>query len=446
LLYPGSLAARWPYNYDMQRRLVPLLVSDFLTVLSLMMGHVAIPWWIVTEGGAQDLAIFAAFGAASAVFSTALLSPLADRYEKRSVIFFGLLVLTACSAGPVVLAAFGMYDIRALTLLQIAAGISSGAVSPAMLTIASELVPAANLSKAVAMQQSAQSTGRLVGPLIAAALLASFGTTVALVAHSLLLLVAVIAAKALPRPTTLRNCTVSGSWLRDIRAAAAVIWAIPLERGWTLATFFSWMFVFPGITIFVPLKVQAMGLGPTWVGIAEAGLSVGVLSGALGGAAVLIKRLGRYQARMSAAVIQGASLILAGLATNPWLFAASLLLTGLSLSVSALAGSAHRTLARPPAFRARMSSLTILSFQVAASVGPVIAGACLARWSISVVYVGFGVLAGSFAFFLLVVPRFREFMGLSHEHVEGWYERSYPHVFSAVVGSREHGAAAKGSS
>jgi len=185
-----------------------------------------------------------------------------------------------------------------------------------------------------------------------------------------------------------------------------------------------------------------MGLGPTWVGIAEAGLSVGVLSGGLGGSALLIRHLGRYPARLSAAVVQGASLVLAGLASNPWLFAASLLLTGLSLSVISLAGSAHRTLARPPAFRARMSSLSILSFQVAASVGPAIAGACLVRWNISTVYVGFGVLAASFASLLLMVPRFREFMGLSHDHVEGWYERSYPHVFAATVGAREHGATA----
>jgi len=426
----------------MQRRLLALLVSDCLTILSIMMGHVAIPWWIVTEGGARDLAIFAACGAASAVFATAVLSPLADRYEKRRVIFFGLLVLTVCSAGALLLAALGKYDIRALTLLQIAAGIALGAVQPAMLTIASELVPATDLGKAVAMQQSAQSTGRLIGPLIAAALLASFGTTTALLAHSLLLLVAVVAATALPRPPVLRDRVAPESWLRDIRAAAAVIWAIPVERGWTLASSFSWMFVFPAITIFVPLKVQAIGLGPTWVGIAEAGLSVGVLSGGLGGSALLIRLLGRYPARLSAAVVQGASLVLAGLASNPWLFAASLLLTGLSLSVISLAGSAHRTLARPPAYRARMSSLSILSFQVAASVGPAIAGACLVRWNISTVYVGFGVLAAAFALLLLVVPRFREFMGLSHDHVEGWYERSYPHVFAATVGSREHGVTA----
>lgn len=38
-----------------------VLASDLLTMLSVMVGQVTLPWWIAREGGARDLVLYASF-------------------------------------------------------------------------------------------------------------------------------------------------------------------------------------------------------------------------------------------------------------------------------------------------------------------------------------------------------------------------------------------------
>lgn len=67
-----------------------LLASDTLMLLSMMVGHVAVPWWIAHEGGAGHLALYASLLAAVSFFALPLLSPLGDRVSKRVLITVGL--------------------------------------------------------------------------------------------------------------------------------------------------------------------------------------------------------------------------------------------------------------------------------------------------------------------------------------------------------------------
>jgi MFS family permease len=89
-------------------------------------------------------------------------------------------------------------------------------------------------------------------------------------------------------------------------------------------------------------------------------------------------------------------------------------------------------LARPLAFRARMSAAAIMTTQVSMTLGPGIAGMALVHWSVRTVYVVFGLLSAASALGFFLVPGFRAFMALEHDEVDNWYGKTYPKVFEGA--------------
>jgi hypothetical protein len=66
-----------------------LLASDALTLLSMMVGQVALPWWIAQSGGAHDLAVFAVSMAAMSFVAIAGVA-LAHAGVRTVYVAFGL--------------------------------------------------------------------------------------------------------------------------------------------------------------------------------------------------------------------------------------------------------------------------------------------------------------------------------------------------------------------
>lgn len=406
----------------------PLLISNLFLVLATMVGHVAVPWWIAQQGGAVDLARYGVAMSLVSIVAIALLSPLGDRHAKRTLITAALACFTLAACAQAWWAGTHGYRLDVVLAIQAVPVMVMAVVQPATGALTAELVPANDFQRALGWQHSAQSTGRLVGPALGGAVLAAAGTATALWLHAALLAVAAGLAARVPaihRPSAGR----AAHWWREMRAGLRANWAIPLERGWMASNFASWVFLFPALTMLVPLKVQSLQLSAMWLGLCEAMLALGALVGALGSAAWVIERYGRFRTRVVAALVQGLALGLAGITMIPELLVASFAVVGFSNAAITLVGLTHRTLARPVAYRARMSAGSMMTSQVAASLGPALAGAALTRWPVEQVYLGFGVLGGVAALSLAAVPGFRAFMAMSHEEVEGWYGRAHPRAF-----------------
>jgi hypothetical protein len=245
--------------------------------------------------------------------------------------------------------------------------------------------------------------------------------------NGVLLIAAAVLATRLPAQAA--HAAASHHWWADLRAGLKANWAIPLERGWILVNFLSWIFLFPALAMLVPLKVQSLGLSAAWLGACEAALSLGMLVGSLGVSEWWIRRQGRYATRITSAVVQGIALAVAGFTTWAWVLVPAFALAGLTNSAATLVGLTHRMLARPLAFRARMSAGSMMTSQVAGTLGPALAGVALAHWPVSTVYVGFALLGGFGALGLALIPGFRAFMALDHDAVNGWYQRMHPQAF-----------------
>ncbi|MGA0611280.1 MFS transporter [Caldimonas sp. KR1-144] len=411
----------------------PLLVSSLFLVLANMVGYVAVSWWIAQQGGAADLARYGVVMSLVSLVAVPLLSPLGDRVAKGPLITAAL----GCFAVAAMLLAWWVgtrgYRLDVVLAIQAVPMIAMAVVQPATTGLAAELVPASSLQQALNRQQGAQSIGRLAGPALGGAVLAAAGTAPALWLHAALLVMATGLAMRLPRIER-ADAARRSSWWSELRAGLKANWGIPLERGWMAANFVSWIFIFPALTMLVPLKVQSLQLSAWWLGLCEAMLSLGVLLGALGGANWLIARFGRFNTRVASASAQGLALALAGVTDHPIVLVASFALVGIGSSAMTLVGLTHRTLARPAAYRTRMSAGSIVTTQVAASLGPALAGLALSVWSVKWVYLAFGVLGAAAALSLAAVPGFRAFMALSHEEVDGWYGRAHPEAFGGRAG------------
>ena len=404
-----------------------LLASDALTLLALMVGQVALPWWIASSGGAHDLALYRVVTSGFAIFAMPAMSPLGDRIPKRRLIQGSLIAFAIASTGVATLATVGHYNLRALIVLGAVPVLAMAVMIPSVSTFVTELVAPTELSRAMGLQQSAQATGRMVGPAIGGVVLGAAGTAMALWLNAALLVCAGWAARGLPLGVPPRG--ERRAWRADLMAGMNANWRIPIERGWILVNFVSWIFLFPTFTMLVPLKVQSLGLSGTWLGLCEAGLSLGMLLGSLGGSAWLIARFGRYATRVGAAVVQGIALAMAGATTGgPWLVAA-FAVAGFLNAAMVLVGLTHRMLARPQAFRARMVAGAVTTIYIAGMIGPAAAGIALLHFSVATVFITFGLVGAFAALGLAVVPGFRAFMALDHEAVANFYERTYPQAF-----------------
>jgi len=410
-----------------------LLWSDALTLLSMMVGQVALPWWIAQSGGAHDLSMYGVLVSAMTFIALPLLSPFADRHAKRSLMAIGLLVFGIAAGAMAAFASLSHYRLAVVIAIQAISVLASALVMPATNSIVTELVPPAGLSQALGLQQTAQASGRLIGPAIAGAVLAAVGTAPTLWLGASLLFAAALLATRLPRPDRAAAAAKPrGKWTDEVRVGLRVNWAIPIERGWVICNFVGAVFLMPAVTMLVPLKVQSLGLSAAWLGWCEAGLSLGLLVGSLGPAAWWARAQGRFGARVSGTAVMGLALALAGLTSDRDVLVACFAVVGVCAATTTLVGKTHRMLARPLAYRARMSAAAIMTVQVSQTLGPAIAGLALVHWSVRTVYVVFGLLSAASALGFFLVPGFRAFMALEHDEVDDWYGRTYPAVFEAA--------------
>ena len=410
-----------------------LLVSDALMLLSMMVGHVAVPWWIAHEGGASHLALYAALLAGVSFFALPLLSPLGDRVSKRVLITVGLAAMLVESLLLATLAQAGIYRIEWIILLGVIQQLAMAVITPVSLSIAAELLPPEQLSEGLGYQRTAQALGRLFGPVAGGVLLAAGGTASALWVNAALLLLACVMAARMVAPPGSAVPRSAAKWMADLRAGLAAKWMIPTERGWTFVSFLVMIFFVPGIGMLVPLKVQSLSLSGAWLGACEAGLSVGMLLGSLGGSQWLAAKLGRFRASVGAILCEGVALTVLGLTHQPWLMVAALTLIGLCVMTVQTVGHTHRMLAIPQDFRARMTAVNMMVMQVAAVLGPGLAGAGLALFHVDQVYVACGVGLFLVGLGYQRVPGYRRFLNLPHEEAAGFYGREHPALFGAGV-------------
>ena len=241
-----------------------LLTCDTLLPVAQMIGHLAVPWWIAREGGASDLALYGLVLGLATLVALPLLAPLSERHAKRPQMVLGLVLMSLAALAFAVQAGFANYRLWHLMVVGCVAVLADTLVSPTSAAVAAELVNPAQLPALLQRRKTAQSFGRLVGPVASGSALALAGVAASLWLQCAMFALVAMAALRMPSSVPVRTRLGNGNgngngfarWWADLAAGARAKWAVPIERGWTAVNFGVWIFIAPAVGMLVPLKVR----------------------------------------------------------------------------------------------------------------------------------------------------------------------------------------------
>ncbi len=301
----------------------------------------------------------------------------ADRVDRRKVLFITQSVETLTAAGLWLLTAAGLiqlWHIYALTAIQ---AIAVSFDTPARQALTPNLVPRGDLPSAFSMNSIAQNVGSIAGPALSGVVIASLGQQYTYFFNALSFL-AVLLALALMGPVT-QEFSQDSLTSRDLRSSLGAIgdglhfiFNHPIIFSSMILDFFATFFssantLMPFVARDV-LHVDVIAYG--WLSAAQ---SIGSVV-----AALVISQRARMNRQgamlLGAVIIFGAATILFGLSQAFVLTMLALILVGAADTVSTILRNTIRQLQTPDGMRGRMTSINQIFFQGGPQLGEIEAG------------------------------------------------------------------------
>ncbi|TDF99747.1 MFS transporter [Paenibacillus piri] len=145
-------------------------------IISFIAAALAVEWGL----GAQQIGLLTAINSIGMAVGAVVAGSLADRYGRRAVLLWTLLIFSIASGLSVLVASFAL-----LCVLRFAAGFGLGGELPVASTLVSESVPAAERGRAVVLLESFWAAGWIVAALIAFFVIPVYGWRAAFVIGAL---------------------------------------------------------------------------------------------------------------------------------------------------------------------------------------------------------------------------------------------------------------------
>jgi len=205
---------------------------------------------------------------------------LADRFDKRRLLIganAGMAAVAALLAGVTLLGAVQLWPLYALALLS---GLGSAVEIPARQAFVNELVGPDQLSNAIGLNSALFNASRIVGPAIAAGLLALTGGGWCFAVNALSF-VAVIEAYRRMSPSELRRAPRQVAQPGQVRAGLRYAWGEPVLRRTIALVGLVSLFSFNFPIILPVLAKRSYGGGSALFSALTATMAVGSVVGAL---------------------------------------------------------------------------------------------------------------------------------------------------------------------
>ncbi len=398
----GLTADLTPLRQSRELRL--LVFGNFVSGLGTQAGLVALPYQIYVE--THSALLTGLLGAAELgplVVMALLGGALADHYDRRTLLLIDQIALVACSAALCALAFAGHPPIAALYVIG---GLLAGFAALQNVTRSSiipNLVPAAEMPAAIALNFGIYQLTMVVGPGLGGLLISVAGVKGAYAADALscFAMVAAVVRMGPQRPSlavgapTLAILASIREGLHFVRGNQALLGSFAIDLA-------AMAFGMPR-ALFPVLSVSIYHAGAGGTGLLFAAVSAGATVAALttrwlDGA----RRLGAIT--IGAVLCWGAAIAVAGLMPSIWPAALLLAVAGAADSVSAVCRSVINQSITPDAMRGRMSSAFSLVVTSGPRLGDIEAGSVAAATSAR-----FSVVSGGLACIvaaLLVVAAF----------------------------------------
>ena len=337
---------------------------------------------------------------------------IADRVEKHRFLLFtqGALGVLAVALGLLVVT--GSVRLWQVDLFAFLSGCVAAFDSPVRQTFVGELVGETDLPNAVAINSMSYNAGRMIGPAVAGFCIAEIGSGWSFVLNGLSFFGVMGSLLFIRREDLFRHARARETERNALTSGLRYVWARE-----DLRTILIMLFIIGAFGLNFPIFIATMAVGVFHVGahgygILNSAMAVGTI---LGGFLAAGRKKADFDVLLNGSLIFGVGCLLGALAPTYWLFACTLLITGVSSLTFTATSNSFMQLSSDPSMRGRVLAIRFAVFAGSSPFGAPVVGWVAnyfgPRWSL-----GVGALSGFLAAVvaLLYILRKREQQGEKH--------------------------------
>lgn len=342
------------------------------------------PWWLGLMAWA-DLFPY--------LVVTPFAGVVADRFDRLLLTRLAQIILAVISLILAFCALSGNLSLHVLFVLTLVGGIIGAIEQPARLSLVVSLVPAAQLSSAIAVNSLVFNLARVLGPMLGGPLIAVFGVASVFIANALATIIFAAGLFKLRGVVTHEKAPTLG---------------VLAEIGDGLAYLYRHKGLFAVLVVFLTFCLSARSMVEMlpafsgylvgWFGILDGAIALSVLTSVLGVGAMVGTVFGAVFARGEApfgviaasGLLSGVAVVILGLSDNPLLLLPAVLLLGVVMMVGGVAVQVTLQLAVDPARRGRTTSTYSMIVRGSPGLGALIIGAASETVSLGAALVGAG--------------------------------------------------------
>lgn len=359
-------------------------VSSFLANLGTWVQQVAQPWLMLSLTNSSFMLGLDAFAMDAPMWGLTLLGgALADRADRRRVIFWCQSIQALCPVLLVVLLLFERVNPWVIIGCSLVIGVTDALSMPSFSSIVPSIVERNQIGAGIALKSMQFNLSRIIGPAIAGVLLTAAGAAACFSVSALSYVPFVLVAwLVLPRFTP----PPANSPRTPLLVGVKEIIAQPILRGALLTALTTGLFCSPIVTFCPVLVKEGFKAGPEFFSAALGGFGVGGVVGAL----ALLALEGRHDRRVlssRAGMAYGLLVLAAAVTPSVWLVPIVMVGTGVAMSFSNTQANSVLQL-ESGARRGQAASLFMLSMRGGLSIGALVTGAVATglgiRWALAI--------------------------------------------------------------
>ncbi|WP_329740835.1 MFS transporter [Dyella sp. A6] len=294
----------------------------------------------------------------------------ADRFDRRKLLMATQAMLGLLALGLGLVTVTGIVTLWQVYGFALLLGCVTAFDAPARQTFVNELVGEAQLANAVALNSTSFNAARMIGPAVAGLLIAAVGTGWVFLINAVSF-AGVLASLSLLRVHELHTSERVGRKAGGIAEGFRYVWRRP-----DLMTVLVMLFLIGTFGFNFPIYISTMSLTAFHGGAGQYGLLTSAFAiGSVGGALYAARReLPEMRRLCIASAVFGVGCLLAALSPNEGLFAAALVVTGLSALIFTTGTNSLMQLTTEPAMRGRVMALRIAIAMGGTPIGAPIVG------------------------------------------------------------------------
>jgi MFS family permease len=272
---PAALQSLRHRNYRL------LWIGTLISSSGDWMDQIALNWLVYQlSGSAVQLAILNLARLAPIFVFTLVGGVVADRWERRRLLFTTQFVAMVLAFILATLTVTGVVRIWMVILIAIGRGIVLSFNQPARQSLISELVPREDLKNAIALNSATLNLTRVLGPTIGGVLIATVGVAGAFYLNAASFL-AVLYALALMRFPDRLPRTTHGSMLAELAGGIGYLLKRPTLRTLVLLALVPMVLGMPYMTMLTVFASDVLKVGGGGLGVLTACTGTGAVIGAL---------------------------------------------------------------------------------------------------------------------------------------------------------------------